>query len=109
MKDPAHHFTHRLVPWLFLMVCLGWSLPAFAATVTRGPYLQMGTPTSVVVRWRTDVSTDSRVRYGSAPGSLMQFSGSALATTEHEITVNGLLPDSVYYYSVGTSTSVLAG
>ena len=39
---------------------------AGAATVTRGPYLQMGGPAGIVVRWRTDVATDSRVRYGSA-------------------------------------------
>lgn len=30
--------------------------------VTRGPYLQTGTSASIVVRWRTDVATDSRVR-----------------------------------------------
>lgn len=42
-----------------------------AASVTRGPYLQMGTPTSVVVRWRTDVVTDSRVTYGTAPDNLI--------------------------------------
>src|SRR5262245_21257800 len=29
-------------------------------TVTRGPYLQMGTPTSAVVRWRTDISKIGR-------------------------------------------------
>ncbi len=36
--------------------------------VTRGPYLQLGTPNSVVVRWRTNVPTDSRLRFGSAAG-----------------------------------------
>ena len=37
-----------------------------AITVIRGPYLQMGTPTTVVLRWRTDSDTDSCVRFGIA-------------------------------------------
>ncbi len=80
-----------------------------AATVTRGPYLQIGTPNSVVVRWRTDVATDSRVRYGAAPGNLTAFAGSAVVGTEHEVTLDFLTPSSQYYYSVGTSAQPLAG
>src|SRR5712672_320615 len=81
---------------------------AQAATVTRGPYLQMGTPTSLVVRWRTDVSTDGRVRYGSSPSSLTSFADGTVGT-DHEITVSGLTADTLYYYSVGTTTTTLAG
>ena len=43
---------------------------AVAQSVVRGPYLQSGTPTNVVVRWRTDVLTDGRVCYGTAPVDL---------------------------------------
>ena len=77
--------------------------------VTRGPYLQMGTPTSVVVRWRTDVPTDSRVRYGPSPDNLPSFADDSLVTTEHEVSVTGLLTDGLYYYSVGSTTATLAG
>src|SRR5690606_35511114 len=38
---------------------------ADAQTVTRGPYLQIPTPNGIVVRWRTDVPTDSRVAMGT--------------------------------------------
>src|SRR5881296_2200605 len=38
------------------------------ASVTRGPYLQLATPSSMVVRWRTGTATDGQVRYGLAPG-----------------------------------------
>ena len=41
-----------------------------SASLTRGPYLQRGTPSAVIVRWRTNVATDSRVRYGTTQGSL---------------------------------------
>jgi len=79
------------------------------ATVTRGPYLQLGTPTSAVLRWRTDAPTDSRVEYGTAVGSLGSYTDDATVTTEHAVTISGLLPDTKYYYSIGTTTVVLEG
>lgn len=77
--------------------------------LTRGPYLQSASPTSIVVRWRTDVATDSRVRYGSAPGSLTSTAGDPAAVTEHEVKITGLAPNTRYYYSVGTTLMTLAG
>jgi hypothetical protein len=51
-------------------LCGAAYLPAaHSQSLTRGPYLQMGTPTTQVVRWRTDVATDSRVRLGASPGA----------------------------------------
>jgi hypothetical protein len=79
------------------------------ASVTRGPYLQVGTPSSMVIRWRTDAPTDSRVMYGAAPGSLTSWRDAAAATTEHQIKLDFLLPDTKYYYSVGTTTQTLGG
>ncbi|MFQ5652366.1 MAG: metallophosphoesterase [bacterium] len=81
----------------------------FGQSVTRGPYLQVGTPTSVIVRWRTDESVDSRVVYGPSPGSLNGVVESSQQTTEHEMSVTGLAPDTKYYYAVGTSATILAG
>lgn len=78
-------------------------------SVTRGPYLQTGTPTSILVRWRTDLATDSRVRYGATPGSLTSNADNPTLTTEHEVTVSGLSAYTTYYYSIGTSTATLAG
>ena len=92
-----------------LVVLSSSSLPLLAASVTRGPYLQLGTSDSIVVRWRTDVSTSSRVNYGTTQGALDQQVESTRGTTEHEIFLSGLLPDTRYYYSVGSSTDVLAG
>src|SRR6059036_1497650 len=107
MKHHTH--THRKLMSASFVLLLAWSATALAATVTRGPYLQLGTPTSIVVRWRTDVATDSRVQYGAAPGSLTSSTNNATATTEHEMTVSSLSPDTQYYYSVGTTSTVLAG
>lgn len=82
---------------------------ASGAVVTRGPYLQVPTPTSMTVRWRTDVPTDSRVRYGAAPGSLGSAASSPAPTTEHVVTVSGLTAETQYFYSVGSAAGALVG
>jgi hypothetical protein len=78
-------------------------------TITRGPYLQIGTPNSTVVRWRTNVATDSRVSFGTTQGSLTSVADNATQTTEHEVLVSGLSPATKYFYSIGSTTQVLAG
>jgi acid phosphatase type 7 len=78
------------------------------ANVTRGPYLQMGTPTSMMVRWRTDAATASRVRYGLGADNLSGVADDATLTTEHMVTVSGLQADTLYYYSIGDATVDLA-
>ena len=87
------------------------ALPALvqAQTVVRGPYLQSGTPSSVIVKWRTDDTTDSVVRYGLAPDSLTLSATNSDSTTEHAVQLTGLSDDAKYFYSVGTSSGTLAG
>lgn len=75
----------------------------------RGPYLQNGTDKQIVVRWRTDSLTDSRVEYGIDPGNLNMLVDDPVPTTNHEVILSGLDPDTVYYYSVGSSTELFAG
>jgi PKD repeat protein len=75
----------------------------------RGPYLQMGGPEGVVVRWRTSVGVESRVDFGAAPGGLVESVTDSTPRTEHALSLEGLNPDTRYYYSIGTSTVVLAG
>jgi len=80
-----------------------------SASVTRGPYLQIGTPNSTVVRWRTNTATNSRVSIGTTQGSLTSNFDNATSTTEHEVVVSGLSPATKYFYSVGSTTQALAG
>ena len=74
----------------------------------RGPYLQIGNPHSIIIRWRTDINTNSRVRYGIDSTSLDQRVDSLSITTEHEVTLTGLLPNTKYYYSVETMNEALS-
>ena len=96
---------------LVLALALGQSVLAATVSVTRGPYLQTGTPTSVTVRWRTDTQTDSCVRYGTSVSSLTSQTCSTplTLTTEHVVLLNIPSPDTKYYYSIGTSTGSIAG
>ena len=78
-------------------------------SVTRGPYLQIGTPSAVTVRWRTDAATDSRVRFGLSAASLATAVDDAVSTTEHVVALTGLSPNTKYFYSVGSTATTLAG
>ncbi|MBI2927274.1 MAG: fibronectin type III domain-containing protein [Verrucomicrobia bacterium] len=70
--------------------------------ITRGPYLQSGTPTSVVLRWRTSIPGVTRVRYGTDPATLSEVFVDATPTTEHVAAISNLQPDTKYFYEVGT-------
>lgn len=85
-------------------------LPQHSASVTvvRGPYLQSGTPTSVVVKWRTDIPTQSVVHYGKTLKSLSKKASNNALTTEHEVALSGLFPDTKYYFNVGNKSEVLS-
>jgi acid phosphatase type 7 len=77
--------------------------------VTRAPYLQLATPNSMTIRWRTNIASDSRVWYGPAANSLTTNASDAVPTTEHLVTLSGLTPNTKYFYAVGTTTQGLAG
>ena len=76
--------------------------------LTRGPYLQVGSPTGAVIRWRTDVAAGSLVRYGTTLGSLTNSATGTNNITEHIVKITGLQPDTKYYYSIGSATHVVA-
>ncbi len=79
-----------------------------AIHLLRGPYLQQATSTGIVIRWRTSLAESSRVVVGHGSAELLR-AGSALAVTEHEVTVTGLEPDQLYTYTIGSEARVLAG
>ncbi|MEO6463830.1 MAG: metallophosphoesterase, partial [Candidatus Eisenbacteria bacterium] len=80
-----------------------------AVSVTRGPYLQNATPEAITVRWRTSIATDTRAWLGAAPGALAVAASDTSATTEHEVRLTGLAPESANFYAVGTTAGFLAG
>ncbi|RYF68878.1 MAG: metallophosphoesterase, partial [Cytophagaceae bacterium] len=69
--------------------------------LVRGPYLQVVTPTSVVVRWRTDLPTTGRVWFGASASQLTKDIRESQPTLEHSLTISGLQPASQYAYAIG--------
>jgi hypothetical protein len=75
----------------------------------RGPYLQVASSKGIQIRWRTDVSSRSKVRYGTTPGNLDQSAEDIKLVTEHKINLSGLKPFTKYYYSIGGLKDTLQG
>ena len=81
-----------------------------AVRLTRGPYLQLGTTTNIIVRWRTDRATNGIVRFGRADGALNWSVTEPAPVTDHVVTLTNLLPDTKYFYAIGhTDTNMAVG
>ena len=89
----------------------GFYLSLFVAadSVIRGPYLQTGTDTSIIIKWRTNVNTNSKVWYGNSPTNLTETLVVSGSRDDHEVTITGLTANTTYYYAVGDDGGQLAG
>ena len=76
--------------------------------ISRGPYLQSLSSSSVVIRWRTNLPADSRVNYGST-WPLSSSVSESIFKTDHAIQISGLLPGTKYYYSIESGNQLLQG
>lgn len=92
-----------------LAVSLFGLTTAHAQNVTRGPYLQFPTSSSMKVMWRTDVTTPSRVYYGTSLATVMDNYVDGTPAIDHNINLTGLDPYTEYFYAVSDGTNVLAG
>ena len=101
-------FHARKVFVVCLVGFLSGGVPAVAQSLRRGPYLQLGSTSTVSVRWRTNSRTDSVVRYGTGAGNLNKTKSVGGSRTEHEVRLTGLSSNRKYYYSVGSSSTRLA-
>jgi len=104
----SRRLAGRVRVWLGGLSCLlGIAPVAHGAAVIRGPYLQQGTPTSLIVRWRTDTAHVGRVRYGDSATNLTDFADEFASTTNHAIQLTNLTPDTVFFYSLGLAGQTL--
>jgi phosphatidylserine/phosphatidylglycerophosphate/cardiolipin synthase-like enzyme len=70
--------------------------------VLTDPYEDQIQPASVRINWTTDVASTSVIRYGLTP-SLGDSVTEGAAVTAHAVTIPGLQPATVYYYSAGST------
>lgn len=91
---------------LLCMACATLSEHTFAATLTRGPYLQSTSTTSVTVVWKTRPAATTTLEYGTTLGY-----GTAVSSgpdTIHAVTLANLAPATRYYYRVREGLVLLA-
>lgn len=81
---------------LGLSVCVSFT----QSQLLRGPYLQLGTPVSMHVRWATDVATPGKIKYGLHPTALTDSIVHSVPMEEHEFVIPGLQPSTRYYYTL---------
>jgi hypothetical protein len=117
---------------VFLAASFAFAADDEATSLTRGPYVQSSTPSSIVVVWRTDGPTKPAVRFGASPDRLDRsttaddvavrgtkdepdgtaFTGLHSApdgTLQYEARLDGLSADTTYYYAVYDGKTKLAG
>ena len=77
------------------------------------PYLQLPTPTSIMVNWHSNQTSTTLVNYGTSASNLDQSVNGSVedisGKTWHTVRLTGLLPDTTYYYQCrsGIDTSVV--
>ena len=98
---------HYYPYYLTFFALLFFSSRSPGQTVIRGPYLQSTTTNSIVVKWRTDIATDSKVWYGNSPTNLNLTITDGVSKTEHEMQISGLSANTLYYYTIGNSSGQL--
>ncbi len=88
--------------------------PEESNTITRGPFVEIrrdGTSYQAVITWRTSYPSDSAVGYGTTSeadyGSYTNFQTATPnpINPEHQVIINNINPDVLYYYrvrSIGT-------
>lgn len=99
----------KLKFYLFVFFLSLFFVDGMAQNVIRGPYLQLNTPNSIIIRWRTDSPTDSKVWYGNSHLNLTSISYLSGGRTEHEVKLTGLTPNTTYFYAIGNGGGQLAG
>lgn len=77
--------------------------------IVRGPYLQVGTESSIIIRWATDAPIHGKVWYGTNPDRLDLMQAETTITCDHTVKLTELTADTKYYYAIGTTTGVQAG
>ncbi|HEY9341526.1 MAG TPA: metallophosphoesterase family protein, partial [Hanamia sp.] len=103
-----NYFSYILLLTFFPFVAFSQTKPAtpktkkygFTPALIRGPYLQVATSNSIIIRWRTDENDVSFVRYGTDVENLNLLAGNSYRTMEHLVTLNNLKPQTKYYYLI---------
>lgn len=77
--------------------------------IVKGPYLINGTPTSIIVKWETNISSTSKLYFRKSVQNTFDSIIDTGKTLFHEIKIFNLNPFTKYYYVIGSIDSLLQG
>jgi hypothetical protein len=96
---------------MFFDMELTGTLGSVTTVITRGPYLQLPTPTGIQVRWVTNISEMGKVCFSLSgpisvgnPGTCVS---EAINDLDHKVFLTGLIPNSKYYYAIQNTTNTI--
>jgi hypothetical protein len=95
----VHQYLGTSPDFSFDLAVIG--LETIDIEVTRGPYLQLSTMESMLIRWRTNIYTPSYFKYSKAGADIEIILSDATLKTEHAFNITGLLPGTKYLYQIG--------
>lgn len=79
------------------------------SSVIRGPYLQQGTHSSIIIRWATSIPVQGSILYGTEPHQLLFSATETAVSCDHTVKLQGLEPNTKYYYAIAHSTEIDEG
>lgn len=83
-------------------------MPARAAQIVRGPYIEDPTQTTMILKWQTDVPTPGWVEYGPAP-RCNQIMTVSPKNTSHKVILYGLVPNQEFCYRIYVNNTAQDG
>lgn len=92
---------------LTIVLLASFILDIQAQNITRGPYLQMMSPSSTRIRFRTDNDSKPTILIGKSPKSLTRSIKQTTSTKEHELVLDSLSSNTRYYYQIVTPSQTL--
>ncbi len=100
-------FFLRLFFGAWLIAVAAVNCPAEAAELLNSPTVEFAESTKAIIRWKTDVSTGSRVFFGEATDRMTRRADGNQGI-EHEVTLPPLSVGTRWFYTVGTARVPLA-
>ena len=77
-----------------------------APEITSGPIPFVITDTAAIINWETDENSDSAIQYDIESRNWGEYTyekiNTAKLVTKHSLTITGLIPDTKYYFRVGS-------